>query len=152
MTTPAASPLVRRFEHLTEVGRALAREHDAARLLDIIVAAAIRLCNADGGALYRVNDAGDALVFAIVHNRTLRWGEGGARAADLALPVVPLTGPMANRITTRWSRSAHTRRVCASAMSTVAGLISPPPSDSTRSTATIRARSSPCRCKIIATN
>jgi HD-GYP domain-containing protein (c-di-GMP phosphodiesterase class II) len=92
MTPPTVESLVRRFEHLAEVGRALARERDAERLLDIILAAAIRLCNADGGALYRRNDAGDALSFAIVHNRTLRWGEGGARAADLALPDVPLAG------------------------------------------------------------
>ncbi len=94
MTTPADSSLVRRFEDLIEVGRALARERDAARLLDIIVAAATRLCNADGGALYRVNDAGDALDFAIVHNRTLRWGE--AAAGDLALAAVPLADPDGN--------------------------------------------------------
>ena len=92
MTPSTAPPLVDRFEHLVEVGRALARERNAARLLDIIVAAAIRLCSADGAALYRLNDAGDALTFEIVHNRTLNWGEGGARAADLALSEVPLAG------------------------------------------------------------
>src|SRR4030095_6027022 len=93
MTAPTAESLAHRSLHLTEVGRARAREREPARLLDIIVAEAILLCNADGGALYRVNDAGDALTFAIVHSRTLRWGEGGARAVDLALPAVPLTGP-----------------------------------------------------------
>src|SRR4030095_4020991 len=55
MTAPTAESLVHRSLHLTEVGRALARERDAARLLDIIVAEAILLCNADGGALYRVD-------------------------------------------------------------------------------------------------
>ena len=90
MNTPTVEQLIHRFEHLAEVGRALARERDAARLLDIIVAAAIRLCNADGGALYRLDEDGAALSFAIVHNRTLNWGEGGARAADLSLPAVRL--------------------------------------------------------------
>jgi HD-GYP domain-containing protein (c-di-GMP phosphodiesterase class II) len=90
MPTTSVEHVLQKFEHLTEVGRALARERDATRLLDLIVDAATRLTNADGGALYRLRASDDALAFEIVHNRSLRWGASGARAADLALPAVPL--------------------------------------------------------------
>ncbi len=87
MTRPATDELVARFEQLTDVGRALARERDPARLLDIIVAAAMRLTRADGGALYRFDPATQSLSFDIVRSGTLGWGADGTPAA---LPAVPL--------------------------------------------------------------
>ncbi len=93
MQTPPIDEPVSRFEQLAEVGRALARERDASHLLDIIVAAAMRLTRADGGALYRLDARAGTLSFDIVRNRSLGWGDGGARAADLALPRVPLALP-----------------------------------------------------------
>jgi len=98
MTRPATDELVARFEQLTDVGRALARERDPARLLDIIVAAAMRLTRADGGALYRFDPATQSLSFDIVRSGTLGWGADGAPVASLALPAVPLrlAGGMAN--------------------------------------------------------
>ncbi|HYR01595.1 MAG TPA: HD domain-containing phosphohydrolase [Casimicrobiaceae bacterium] len=82
--------LVARFEQLTDVGRALARERDPKSLLDIIVAAAMRLTRADGGALYRLDAEARALSFDIVRNRTLRWGLEGVPTPGLALPRVAL--------------------------------------------------------------
>ena len=93
MTSPATDELVARFEQLTDVGRALARERDPARLLDIIVAAAMRLTRADGGALYRFDPATQSLSFDIVRSGTLGWGADGAPVASLALPTVPLRLP-----------------------------------------------------------
>jgi HD-GYP domain-containing protein (c-di-GMP phosphodiesterase class II) len=93
MTPPPTDELVARFEQLTEVGRALARERDPARLLGIIVAAAMRLTRADGGALYRLDAEGRALSFDIVRNHTLGWGLDGVPANALALPRVPLALP-----------------------------------------------------------
>ena len=89
---PAQTPenILARFERLTEVGRALGRERDATRLLEIILTSAARLTNADGSALYRVNEAADALTFEIVRNETLGWGAGANLPADIPFPPVPL--------------------------------------------------------------
>ncbi len=90
MPAPTPENILARFEHLTEVGRALGRERDASRLLEIILTSAARLTNADGSALYRVDEAGKALTPEIVRNETLDWGPGTSLPADTALPTVPL--------------------------------------------------------------
>ena len=90
MPVQSTEHVLARFEQLTEVGRALGRERDSARLLEIILTSAGWLTHADGSALYRVNEAGDALTFEIVRNETLGWGPATRLPADIPFPPVPL--------------------------------------------------------------
>jgi len=90
MPAIAAVRGVETMQHLTEIGRALARERDRRRLLEIILAEAVRLTGADGGALYRVDERGDALTFEIVSSATLGWSVHGTPSGGLHLPPIPL--------------------------------------------------------------
>ncbi len=90
MPATAAVPVVESMLHLSELGRALARERDRRRLLEIILAEAVRLTSADGGALYRLDETGDTLSFEIVCNATLGWSAGTTPPAGLHLPSIPL--------------------------------------------------------------
>ena len=58
------------LEHLNRIGIALSKERDTLKLLDIILIAAKRLLNADGGTLYRlVEEQGrQQLRFDVVYN------------------------------------------------------------------------------------
>ena len=90
MPATAAVPVVESMLHLSALGRALARERDRRRLLEIILAEAVRLTGADGGALYRLDETGNTLSFEIVCNATLGWSAGTTPPAGLHLPSIPL--------------------------------------------------------------
>jgi len=90
MPATAAVPVVESMQHLSELGRALARERDRHRLLEIILAEAVRLTGADGGALYRIDERGDALSFEIVCNATLGWSATTTPPGGLHLPAIPM--------------------------------------------------------------
>lgn len=76
------------LEFLNEVGAALSQEKDINRLLEIILTAATKITNADGGALYRV--IGDHLKFEIVLNTTLDIRLGGTSGLPIPFPSLPL--------------------------------------------------------------
>ncbi len=90
MPAIAAVPVVESVQHFSDIGRALARERDRRRLLEIILAEAVRLTGADGGALYRLDERGDSLSFEIVCNATLGWSVQGTPPRGLHLPAIPL--------------------------------------------------------------
>ena len=80
MQLPHSSDLLQRLEHLNRIGIALSKERDTLKLLDIILIAAKRLLNADGGTLYRlVEEQGrQQLRFDVVYNDSLQIHMGGA--------------------------------------------------------------------------
>jgi len=69
--------LLRRLEQLNEIGTALSRERDIARLLDSILLAAKSITHADAGTLYRVTDDRAALCFEIIRTASLNMAMGG---------------------------------------------------------------------------
>ncbi|MCB1765032.1 MAG: GAF domain-containing protein [Candidatus Competibacteraceae bacterium] len=79
-----SSNLLQRLEHLNRIGIALSKERDTLKLLDIILIAAKRLLNADGGTLYRlVEEQGrQQLRFDVVYNDSLHIHIGGATGTD----------------------------------------------------------------------
>lgn len=79
-----SSDLLQRLEHLNRIGIALSKERDTLKLLDIILIAAKRLLNADGGTLYRlVEEQGcQQLRFDVVYNDSLQIHMGGATGTD----------------------------------------------------------------------
>lgn len=72
--------LRRRYDDLVDVvipiGAALFAERDLDRLLERILIETQRLCNADGGTLYLLED-GERLRFNMVRNRSLGYAFGG---------------------------------------------------------------------------
>ncbi len=76
------------LEFLNEVGAALSQEKDISRLLEIILTAATKITNADGGALYRQVDG--YLKFEIVLNTTLDIRLGGTSGLPIPFPSLPL--------------------------------------------------------------
>jgi HD-GYP domain-containing protein (c-di-GMP phosphodiesterase class II) len=76
------------LEFLNEVGVALSQEKDINRLLEIILTAATKITNADGGALYRLIDG--HLKFEIVLNTTLDIRLGGTSGLPIPFPSLPL--------------------------------------------------------------
>ena len=65
------------IRNLTQIGMALSAEKNLDRLLEMIVDEARNFTNADGGALYIVNDEDTELRFAIVQNESLDVRMGG---------------------------------------------------------------------------
>ncbi len=82
--------LFRRLEWLNEIGAALSSERDIDRLLEKILLAAKTITHADGGTLYRVNEANSALRFEIVRNDSLGIALGGTSGNPIAFPDLPL--------------------------------------------------------------
>jgi HD-GYP domain-containing protein (c-di-GMP phosphodiesterase class II) len=80
MQSSHSSDLLQRLEHLNRIGIALSKERDTLKLLDIILIAAKRLLNADGGTLYRLVEEQDSqqLRFDVVYNDSLQIHMGGA--------------------------------------------------------------------------
>ncbi len=76
------------LEYLNEVGAALSQEKDINRLLEIILTAATKITNADGGTLYRVMDG--QLNFEIVLNKSLNIQLGGTTGNPIPFPPLPL--------------------------------------------------------------
>jgi HD-GYP domain-containing protein (c-di-GMP phosphodiesterase class II) len=82
-----------RLEQLNQIGVSLSRERNIDRLLESILLAAKGITGADGGTLYRVTDAGDALEFAIVRTDSLNIALGGTTGRAITFPNVPLKNP-----------------------------------------------------------
>lgn len=82
--------LLRRLEQLNDIGTALSRERDIARLLDSILLAAKSITHADAGTLYRVTDDGSALRFEIIRTASLGIAMGGVSGKSIDFPDLPL--------------------------------------------------------------
>jgi len=73
---------------LTLVGTSLSAETNIARLLELFVEEACRVCNADGGTLYTVKDG--RLHFEIIRNQSMGICMGGASETPVAINPLPL--------------------------------------------------------------
>lgn len=82
-----------RFEALHRIGVALSKEHDRDRLVESILLEAKRLCLADGGTLYLVDEPGRELDFAMIHTDSLQIAQGGSTGNPINLPSIPLFLP-----------------------------------------------------------
>jgi len=77
------------ISELVRVGIALSSEKNLDQLLDLIVAEARKITNADGGSLYIFNEKKDTLQFAVIQNRKLNvWQKGIDRI--ISWPPIPL--------------------------------------------------------------
>ncbi|HKJ88614.1 MAG TPA: GAF domain-containing protein, partial [Gammaproteobacteria bacterium] len=85
--------LLERLERLNSIGTALSAERDTTRLLEQILIGAKELTAADGGTLYLMNEAEEALEFRIVRNDTLGIAMGGTSGEAVSLDDVPLHDP-----------------------------------------------------------
>ena len=74
-------------EDLLNIGIALSAEKDHNRLLEMILAGARKITNADGGTLYLYEK--DKLVFKIMHNKTQNTFRGG-KGEPINIPPVKL--------------------------------------------------------------
>ncbi|MEN9581402.1 MAG: hypothetical protein RJA70_4411 [Pseudomonadota bacterium] len=88
MDLTSAEAKSQRFELLHRIGVSLAKEHDRNRLVETILLESKRLCNADGGTLYVVEQ--DALQFAMIHNDSLGVAQGGTTGNPIGLVPIPL--------------------------------------------------------------
>ena len=85
---PANFPnLFERLDQLNQIGVALSKETDITRLLEIILLAAKKITNADGGTLYRLTDE-RSLKFEIMRNDTLNIAMGGTTGVEI--PFYPI--------------------------------------------------------------
>ncbi len=92
-----AVDLFRRLEELNEVGIALSKEKDLARLLEAILVAAKKITNADGGTLYRRHpEDSDRLHFEIIRTASLGIAMGGTTGVKVPFDPVPLRDPRGN--------------------------------------------------------
>jgi HD-GYP domain-containing protein (c-di-GMP phosphodiesterase class II) len=78
-----------RMESLNRIGMALSSETNIHRLMEMILNEAQDFSNADGGTLYLLDDAEQALNFTLVTNRSLDVRMGGT-AEPIHWPQVPL--------------------------------------------------------------
>ncbi|WP_415033641.1 HD domain-containing phosphohydrolase [Azonexus sp.] len=83
--------LLHRLEQLNRIGVGLSRERNIDRLLEDILLAAKGITGADGGTLYRMNEAGTHLRFEIMHTNSLGLALGGTTGKKIDLPDLPLT-------------------------------------------------------------
>lgn len=91
-----SSAVFDRLEQLNEIGAALSKEKDIARLLERILLAAKDITHADGGTLYRLTDDQSSLRFEIVRTDSLGIAMGGSTGNPIALPDVPLQDALGN--------------------------------------------------------
>lgn len=82
-----------RLEQLNRIGAALSKERDINSLLESILIAAMNLTRADGGTLYLMNAARDALDFTIMRNNSMEIELGGTTGKAIELPSLPLYRP-----------------------------------------------------------
>lgn len=88
----AHDPL-QRLEQLNQIGIALSGERDTPKLLEMILLAAKRLLNADGGTLYRLDADHRQLSFEVLHNSSLQLFMGGSSGAPIPFAPIPLYDP-----------------------------------------------------------
>ena len=79
--------LLERLDQLNRIGVALSQERDIAKLIELIVVAAKRITNADGGTLYRMTED-KTLRFEIVRNDSLGMAMGGTSGVEI--PFYPV--------------------------------------------------------------
>jgi len=89
MPVLSVDDLVTRLEQLNDIGVALSKERDLARLLEQIVQAAKALTGADAGTLYRVTDDGMCR-FEIVRTDSLGLAYGGSSGQAIPFAPIPL--------------------------------------------------------------
>ena len=82
--------LNRRLAELNQIGIALSQEKDLARLLEIILIAAKKITNADGGTLYRRAAGKDTLTFEIIRTDSLGIAMGGTTGVKIPYPPIQL--------------------------------------------------------------
>jgi HD-GYP domain-containing protein (c-di-GMP phosphodiesterase class II) len=94
MESPASreppDDLNRRLAELNQIGVALSQEKNLERLLEIILLAAKKITNADGGTLYRRPPGKDLLTFEIIRNDTLKVAMGGTTGTQPPFPAIQL--------------------------------------------------------------
>jgi HD-GYP domain-containing protein (c-di-GMP phosphodiesterase class II) len=93
-STPSREPpddLNRRLAELNQIGVALSQEKDLNRLLELILLAAKKITNADGGTLYRrhANHPGE-LAFEIIRTDSLGVAMGGTTGVKIPFPAIQL--------------------------------------------------------------
>ncbi|CCG42044.1 HD family phosphohydrolase [Magnetospirillum molischianum] len=79
-----------RYRVLIELGIALSAERNHNRLMEKILQGAKGLSHADGGTLYLVTEAKDALQFEIMLNDTLNIAMGGTTGKQIPFPPLSL--------------------------------------------------------------
>ena len=84
--------LLKRLEQLNDIGAALSKERDIARLLENILIAAKTITHADGGTLYRVTDDARSLRFEILRTDSLGIAMGGSSGKPIDFANLPLYG------------------------------------------------------------
>ena len=93
-STPSREPpddLNRRLAELNQIGVALSQEKDLNRLLELILLAAKKITNADGGTLYRRHaDHPGELAFEIIRTDSLGIAMGGTTGVKIPYPPIQL--------------------------------------------------------------
>ncbi|MDA8233066.1 MAG: GAF domain-containing protein [Magnetospirillum sp.] len=79
-----------RYGMLLELGIALSAERNHNHLMEKILRGARSVANADGGTLYLMTEARDALRFEIMLNESLGVAVGGDTGQDVPYPPLPL--------------------------------------------------------------
>jgi len=79
--------LLDRLDQLNRIGVALSQERDITKLIELIVVAAKKITNSDGGTLYRMTDD-KTLRFEIVRNDSLGMALGGTSGEPI--PFLPV--------------------------------------------------------------
>jgi HD-GYP domain-containing protein (c-di-GMP phosphodiesterase class II) len=83
--------LNRRLAELNQIGVALSQEKDLNRLLELILIAAKKITNADGGTLYRRHaDKPGELAFEIIRTDSLGVAMGGTTGTKVPFPPIQL--------------------------------------------------------------
>ncbi|WP_018411820.1 HD domain-containing phosphohydrolase [Methyloversatilis thermotolerans] len=82
--------LLRRLEDLNEIGAALSNERNIEALLEKILLAAKAITHADGGTLYRTDEAGGHLRFEIMRTDSLGIAMGGSSGRPIPFAPLPL--------------------------------------------------------------
>jgi HD-GYP domain-containing protein (c-di-GMP phosphodiesterase class II) len=93
-STPSREPpddLNRRLAELNQIGVALSQEKDLNRLLELILLAAKKITNADGGTLYRRHaEHPGELAFEIIRTDSLGIAMGGTTGVKIPYPPIQL--------------------------------------------------------------
>jgi HD-GYP domain-containing protein (c-di-GMP phosphodiesterase class II) len=82
--------LLRRLEQLNEIGAALSNERSIDALLEKILLAAKTITHADGGTLYRTDEAAEHLRFEIMRTDSLGIAMGGTSGKRIVFAPLPL--------------------------------------------------------------
>ncbi|MEI6414288.1 MAG: GAF domain-containing protein, partial [Pseudomonadota bacterium] len=91
-TCADATSLLERLERLIDVGLALSREPDHARLMEQILLGAKALTRADGGTLYSLDETGTQVRWEMIHTDSLGFAMGGTTGKPIPFPAIPLHG------------------------------------------------------------